>query len=70
MVNSLKRKEIVTILIALIGAASIIMGPIVFDLYKSWVDKPDIEVYFTSEVIPEHMKAGNTYKRISATLSG
>lgn len=61
MVSHLKKKDI-AILVALIGLIGVLIQPITEDLWKSWADKPEIEVYVSYDVVPEHMNAGNFYK--------
>ena len=41
----LKTKHVIEIIVCILGVAAVISGPIIFDIYKSSVSKPNIETY-------------------------
>lgn len=41
----LKTEHVITIIVCIIGTTALILAPIIYDIYKSSVSKPDIETY-------------------------
>jgi hypothetical protein len=50
-VDYLKTEHVITIIVCIIGATALILGPIIFDIYKSSVSKPNIETYLEFNTI-------------------
>jgi hypothetical protein len=45
LVDYLKTEHVITIIVCIIGTTALILAPIIYDIYKSSVSKPDIETY-------------------------